>query len=229
MGIDRAAIYERPDNNKNRYQLISLKLGQFTYIRMSSHHFVKEGQEPALIIFDAIDYERVAPLLEWAPFVLSHENTLEEVLSWGIKIDGVICRSSQVDNLLVRLSDQMPLTIIETDADDDALTSVLRFLENQKQEGACMVVKNEKEVMNSEALVRAKLNISLLTPKVKWSFIRSGRFEKWTSKGQKFLVGSGTRLREKHGVIEQGDQLIAGGDGIIKLTSDQPFWLREEY
>ena len=196
---------------------------------MSSHHFVKEGQEPALIIFNAIKYERVAPLLEWAPFVLVHENTLEEVLSWGIKIDGVICRSAEVENVSGLLSDQMPLAIIETDADKDGIDSAIRFLVNQKQEGVCVVVKDEEEVMNSEPVLREGLHISLLTPDVKWSFIRSGKFEKWTSKGQNFLIRLNAGLREKHGVIEQGNQLAAERDGIIKLTSDQPFWLGEEY
>ena len=45
-------------------------------IFMSSHHFVKEGQEPALLIMDALSLALIEPLLEWAPQVIVCENAL---------------------------------------------------------------------------------------------------------------------------------------------------------
>ena len=57
--------------------------------KMSSHHFVKEDQEPALIIADAsaVSFEKIQELLEWSPTVIVMESSLEMVLSWGIKMD----------------------------------------------------------------------------------------------------------------------------------------------
>ena len=56
---------------------------------MSSHHFVKEKQEPALIIadLDGFDEEYLGQLLEWSPTVLVPSHLVEKVISLGIKID----------------------------------------------------------------------------------------------------------------------------------------------
>jgi len=61
---------------------------------MSSHHFVKEQQEPALLILDtSVSYETMSPLLEWSPTVLVTELAIDAVLSWGIKVDVILATS----------------------------------------------------------------------------------------------------------------------------------------
>jgi len=59
---------------------------------MSSHHFVKEGQEPALIICNGemCSAELSGQLLEWSPYVLVLDGALERALDLGIKIDAVL-------------------------------------------------------------------------------------------------------------------------------------------
>lgn len=56
---------------------------------MSSHHIVREGQEPALIIANgaACNNELMGQLLEWSPFVLVLDGALERVISLEIKYD----------------------------------------------------------------------------------------------------------------------------------------------
>ncbi len=56
---------------------------------MSSHHVVRENQEPALIISYTtdFDYETAGQLLEWSPFVLVLEDNIDIVLAMGIKVD----------------------------------------------------------------------------------------------------------------------------------------------
>ncbi len=60
---------------------------------MSSHHIVREGQEPALLIlgFDNFDDEQLGQLLEWSPMVLLAQSVYEKIASMGIKIDAIIC------------------------------------------------------------------------------------------------------------------------------------------
>lgn len=55
---------------------------------MSSHHFVKENQEPALLILctEAIPFEKLQEILEWSPTVITTEGCIEKVLGWGIKM-----------------------------------------------------------------------------------------------------------------------------------------------
>lgn len=59
---------------------------------MSSHHIVREGQEPALIIANgaACDPELMDQLLEWSPFIVVLDGALQRVLERQIKFDVVL-------------------------------------------------------------------------------------------------------------------------------------------
>ncbi|RZK50695.1 MAG: thiamine pyrophosphokinase [Pedobacter sp.] len=59
---------------------------------MSSHHIVKEKQEPALYIQDLtqFDLELLGQLLEWSPSVFVAVDAYEQVNSLGIKVDFIV-------------------------------------------------------------------------------------------------------------------------------------------
>ncbi len=59
---------------------------------MSSHHIVREAQEPALIIANGEDCSQdlMNQLLEWSPTVMVLDGALERVLQLDIKIDIVL-------------------------------------------------------------------------------------------------------------------------------------------
>ena len=78
---------------------------------MSSHHIVRDEQEPALLIDDpfALQLDFIELLLEWSPTVVVTANALDEVLHWGIKIDVVIAHISDVKRIKPRIQDQRPI------------------------------------------------------------------------------------------------------------------------
>jgi thiamine pyrophosphokinase len=59
---------------------------------MSSHHFVRDGQEPALIIANGelCSMELLGQLLEWNPYVLVLDGALQRVLDMNIRVDAVL-------------------------------------------------------------------------------------------------------------------------------------------
>ncbi|QKJ31402.1 thiamine pyrophosphokinase [Mucilaginibacter mali] len=59
---------------------------------MSSHHIVREKQEPALLIagLDNFPDELLGQLLEWSPTVVVTADVAEKVQSQGIKIDWLV-------------------------------------------------------------------------------------------------------------------------------------------
>jgi thiamine pyrophosphokinase len=59
---------------------------------MSSHHIVREKQEPALLVLglDNFPDELLGQLLEWSPTVITTSQTAEKLISYGIKIDWII-------------------------------------------------------------------------------------------------------------------------------------------
>lgn len=59
---------------------------------MSSHHIVREGQEPALLIAngEACSRHLLDQLLEWSPYILVLDGALKRVLDLGIKFDAIL-------------------------------------------------------------------------------------------------------------------------------------------
>lgn len=59
---------------------------------MSSHHIVRDDQEPALIIAngESCNRELLNQLLEWSPLVVVLDSAIERVIKLGIKIDVLI-------------------------------------------------------------------------------------------------------------------------------------------
>jgi thiamine pyrophosphokinase len=59
---------------------------------MSSHHIVREKQEPALLILGLTNFssEQLGQLLEWSPTVIATPLIAEELNSLGLKIDWII-------------------------------------------------------------------------------------------------------------------------------------------
>jgi thiamine pyrophosphokinase len=99
---------------------------------MSSHHIVREKQEPALIIANGenCSSELLHQLLEWSPFVVVLDGAIERVLQIGIKIDVLL---GDFDNLPISREDiekvQFPIEIVYTPNQDKTdLEKALDFL-----------------------------------------------------------------------------------------------------
>jgi len=59
---------------------------------MSSHHIVRDGQEPALIIANGepCSVDILEQILEWNPFIVVLDGALQKVIDLGIKFDLVL-------------------------------------------------------------------------------------------------------------------------------------------
>src|SRR5688572_8341929 len=144
---------------------------------MSSHHIIREDQEPALLIMDAAAarFEQMQELLEWSPTVMVAEPALAEVLSWGIKIDVVIASADKISALTASLQDQFPLKLIPCNKQEEALATALYFLIAAKQKAVNVVATESLEVFEAFS----SLDISLFQSGKRWSLIRHGQYEKW--------------------------------------------------
>lgn len=80
---------------------------------MSSHHIVRDDQEPALIIAngESCSDELLGQLLEWSPLVIVLDSAIDRVIARGIKID---VHLGDFDNGLSPLESQYPIEIVHT-------------------------------------------------------------------------------------------------------------------
>ncbi|GEL09355.1 thiamine pyrophosphokinase [Flavobacterium glycines] len=154
---------------------------------MSSHHIVRDDQEPALIIANgaACNPELLGQLLEWSPLVIVLDSAIERVMELDIKVDvllGDFDRGFDVDYYKEK---QYPIKIVHTpDQDKTDLEKAFDYLCEQNFSAVNVVWATGKRadhtITNLTNIVRYrnKLKIVILDDHSK-VFLLPRRFEKW--------------------------------------------------
>jgi thiamine pyrophosphokinase len=158
---------------------------------MSSHHIVREKQEPALLIAngEACHPELLGQLLEWSPTVVVLDSAIWRVLDLGIKVDVLLGDfDHNIDLDLIR-SQQYPLDIVHTP--DQEKTDLDKGIEYLIERGfpAVNIVwatgrRADHSLTNMTNIVRYKdqIRIMMIDDHSK-IFPLVGRFEKWYEAG----------------------------------------------
>lgn len=183
---------------------------------MSSHHIVREDQEPALLIMDvdAVPKEQTLELLEWSPTVIVQEDAVPNVLSWGIKIDIVIADATNIPSLTSDLHEQFPLKLISYNTREDALSTALYFLIAAKQKAVNILSLQPLESFEPFTA----LDLSVFQFGKRWSFIRNGVYEKWLPAGRTIHVYP----------VDKDSTVKTEHDGVIVIRRETGFWVAEE-
>jgi len=193
---------------------------------VSSHHFVKEDQEPALLILDAraISFEKVQELLEWSPTVIVSESVLDEVAGWGIKVDVVVCTPAGLEPLAKSLVDQAPLKFLSCNQSEEFLSTVLYYSIAAKYKAIHVLLSDQNLFEDIQKITG--IDVEVFCEDKKWSFVRSGRFKKWVAKGIQFFTFP---LFSDNIFQTQGldSQLHSLQDGKIRIERGEPFWVAE--
>ncbi len=182
---------------------------------MSSHHIIREDQEPALVMdgVSGADHESIQQLLEWSPTVVVTDRALKNILLWGIKIDVVVAVNTRIEELKVVLHDQLPVKIISANRKSEELETALMFLTASKQKAVNVVTDAALESFEKFYA----LDVAVIQEGKRWVFIRSGRFEKWLPAGTHITVYPG----------QAHPTLITEQDGIFTLHREYGFWICE--
>jgi len=98
---------------------------------MSSHHIIREGQEPALIIAngESCSNELLGQLLEWSPFVVVLDGAINRVLELGIKIDVLLGDFDSKNHSVEQIQAKQKIEIVHTpDQNKTDLQKGIEFL-----------------------------------------------------------------------------------------------------
>lgn len=192
---------------------------------MSSHHFVKEGQEPALLVLDALPDDHLMSLLEWSPLVLVADSAISTVAMWGIRVDAVCVDGvAPIESVAYTAIPQVgPVSIVDCTA--GLVPAVLSFLRNHQQRALyVMTAKPEASFQLWEDA--GAIQIALLNASMKWSLIAAGRFEKWLPEGAELTVRGAGHL-EVWGASHRGERVTAQHSGIVRIQSSASIWVGE--
>jgi len=210
---------------------------------MSSHHIVKEKQEPALIIAngEACSEELLGQLLEWSPYIVVLDHAIYRVLELGIKIDVWLGDFDKDHDFDAIRSSQEPLEIVSTpDQDKTDLEKAIDFLIGRGFPAANIVWatgrRADHAITNITNLVRYKEEIRLvLFDDYSKIFPLRGVFEKWYVAGTpislipvgevKGIKTSGLKYNLDQETLtlgyRTGNSNEAETDGMVRISASQ--------
>lgn len=158
---------------------------------MSSHHIVRDDQEPALIIANgaACQPELLGQLLEWSPLVVVLDSAIERVSALDIKIDVLLGDFDRDFNPEDYKTSQYPLEIVHTpDQNKTDLEKALDYLIDRKIPAVNIVWatgrRADHTITNLTNIVRYRnlMKIVILDDHSK-IFLLPNKFEKWYTAG----------------------------------------------
>lgn len=201
---------------------------------MSSHHFVKEQQEPAVVILntDSVRFEQVAPLLEWVPTVLVWQNCLDDVLSWGVKIDVILAEEEFQRKNLQLLEEQYPIRFLST-TPQNVVSDSLHYLKASSHSAAHLVGFQHTEVSQLESFLDW-MDLTLLEGNWRFYPVKSRHFKKWFPESTIEIYGEEKLPLE----IENSNgkllfplhyaTLLDVPEGITEIQAPKLFWIGEK-
>ena len=207
---------------------------------MSSHHIVREKQEPALLIANgqACHPELLGQLLEWSPYVVVLDRAILRVMDMGLKADVLLGDFDRDLDLEAIRAEQYPIEII--DAPDQNKTDLDKGIEFLIERGfpAVNIVwatgrRMDHTITNLTNIVRYKSQIKItIIDDHSVVYPLMERFEKWYAKGTPIsLIPVGTvegittegLLYPLHNEsltlgVRTGSSNEAAADGFVRIT-----------
>ena len=204
---------------------------------MSSHHIIRDKQEPALIIAngEACSNDILDQLLEWSPTVIVLDGALERVISLGIKVDVWL---GDFDHAHAADFSDYPLKKVHTP--DQNLTDLEKAFEYLLAEGypAVNVIwasgkRMDHTLNNFHSMVQYGRRLKIVFfDDYSTSYLLPPTFEKWYPAktpislmpfGEAHQVkSSGLLYALDHPVLALGQQTSLSNetvsDGIVKIT-----------
>ena len=201
---------------------------------MSSHHVVKDQQEPAVFILDTeeIQFEQVAPLLEWVPTVLVAQNCLDKVMSWGIKIDVILASVTFQQKNQPLLEEQFPVKYISV-SEENVVQTGLDYLLSTEHKAVHLVGISHLKALDLQDQLD-QINLTMIEGDWKYYPVRSGQFKKWLPESTIHIHGEeGMPVQ----IINQNGEMILPityatmlevPEGTTEIKAPAIFWIGEQ-
>lgn len=187
---------------------------------MSSHHIVREKQEPALFILGLNDFdeEHLGQLLEWSPTVIVVQNMYEKIASMGIKVDVVICDCQK------NIEIQEGSIFINTTSTIDIICTGFNYLLNNQYPAVNLICNNFN--INHFSQFVDDIDIVVFSKTTKHYPIKTG-FSKW-SVGSLPIRVSGSPFATQGLKKVSHNNFLTLKDGFFSFNFDQDFLFLSE-
>ena len=207
---------------------------------MSSHHIVRDRQEPALLIHRLTDFDtsQLHGLLEWSPTVICCEPALERYVQLGHKVDIALVSFKYQDRWEAFLANQQPLKIIALH-NAQLMDTGLEVLERESYPAVNIVtdVDSIHDVIDELIDWIKLIDVVVYAGKQRYVFAKRGEFSKWLpSKSQLRAIALDedsiwtTEGFNKNFSSKETDEIVVklSNEGSCKIHCNVPFVIEED-
>ena len=207
---------------------------------MSSHHIVRDEQEPALLLWEPgqLTFEQAGELLEWSPRVIVHQQALEEALQWGIKLDAVWASPVLLEQVTAAVDHQQPVSVLPFSAEKPPLQEVLQWLKAINQRSLYLLANAENSnfsLLQQLEGLQQMVQVQVISHNWRYSYFSKGLAQKW------FPADSCLRIvafgeKPAHNALDtanpaedqQLQELLVEQAGMVEVKGSAAFWLGEK-
>jgi len=181
---------------------------------MSSHHIVKEKQEPALYIheFGNFNEEYLGQLLEWSPTIMVAASEYEKVVSLDIKVDVIVGNPDAG----VELQENIRIVTQQRKGIEDAM----EFLIREKYPAVNVISKISS--FDDLTCYLPDINLVLFTERSKHYAIKDG-FSVWKPAGTIFLIDIIAYFEADNLMQEETGEFVVVEDGLVNFRFQAPY------
>lgn len=182
---------------------------------MSSHHIVREKQEPALLVLglDNFTDDELGQLLEWSPTLIASLPIAEQLAIYGIKIDYVISAGGSA-------ALQSDVKVIDP-AGKSPLQAALAFLTSNGYPSV-NIVTNDFELPVYETYA-TQINLVIFNNRQKIYAVTPG-YRKWKPAGEVITLLSHTPSVKTQGLAPTNElNYRTQTDGFFSIDFSAPF------
>ncbi|NCD69595.1 thiamine diphosphokinase [Mucilaginibacter agri] len=182
---------------------------------MSSHHIVREKQEPALLVLNLSEFsfELLGQLLEWSPTLIAIPETAEQLHNNQIKIDWLIA-NQHINDL------QSDVKLIPVENEQYLQTAFFQLIDQGYR--AVNIITDQFDA-DKYLPYASQIDLVVYHNNEKIFPIKSG-FSKWKPAGDKIRLISQSPSFSYTGLIPLDDQSFeTTADGFVTLTFNEPY------
>jgi hypothetical protein len=190
---------------------------------MSSHHFVREGQEPAVVVLGSVLNDDVlGSILEWSPLVYANAVGLLYLSERGIKVD--VCWWDKPDDLPLHVPYPIELVLLPERA-DIPLKALLKKAQPFYVFGwdDLQIFSFFRNLSADEAQL-----VTAISTDTKWVSVFLREFSKWYPEGKRLsYFGNPDTCLLSGPVLLKETEIILEEAGVVNCCSDEPGLLGE--
>lgn len=207
---------------------------------MSSHHIVRDQQEPALILYrsDHFPLPVLESLLAWSPTVMCCEAAIQRYSKLGYKLDVAVVSLGNLDIWKENLNAQQPIAFVA--AYRHFLLDAFEWLRKQGHKTVNIVADENSfdDVVNILLNWLAVFEIVLFTEKRRTVFFNGPVYKKWlpahavihilpVSKAS-YISTSGFSKNLQNECLQQETKVKMKKEGLMEIASSEPPFLISE-